>query len=295
MAQQFDSFVVTPDMHINGANDDRNKGWAAAFAWLEATKTARRRKLIISAGDVTYEGSYTFWDEAVSIIGQTSLPVMLTEGNHDSPFGVLETYFPASAASSWLTCQAGIGRPNCYTLIELSGVQFLVIAIRWAPSDADIAWSASVCDAHPNTPTIFVTHAFQRYDGTMFDIATYPAQGYNPHLAGYAAILDGRVPNDGAEIWTKLISTRPSIKLVLCGHDIGALSYGAVPHTRADGSKCYSVLFGHSGQLNGFTDWTSSLREVFVDSVRREFLFSTFAPWQGCASSTLVNNFVVPF
>ncbi len=102
------------------------------------------------------------------------------------------------------------GGTSSAQVFEAGGYRFLHLALAMSPSDATLAWAASVIEKHPGLPTIVSTHDFldpkgERRANPLVDLAR----------------IDPEQHNTAEEVFTELIREHDQIFLVLCGHHHG--------------------------------------------------------------------------
>jgi hypothetical protein len=120
-----------------------------------------------------------------------------------------QSYF--SAMSTWGGGAVGSAASttkvdNNFHQFTIGGQPWLVIALKWNPDAADLAWARSVIDAHASSKVIIATHAYK-----------YP-NGYLSRLTD-PGNSSGKLASNGQLIYDDLISQRPAIRLVLSGHN----------------------------------------------------------------------------
>lgn len=140
---------------------------------------------------------------------------------------------------------SGCADLGSWARVNIGGVWWVVVALPWGAQDAEIEWARSVFQGN-NLPGILLVHSYltrlgARYDWTQFG----NDQTYNPHWYTENGYFTDIVPNDGQEIWEKLVSTQGNIKLVLNGHDHHSSLEGArLTSSRSGGlSDVHQVMF----------------------------------------------------
>jgi hypothetical protein len=199
-------------------------------------------------------------------------------GNHDyTPDGTRKTLVNDYISLPWAS---GLKDPNhvenSYTFVTLSGRQWLVLVLEYAPRNATIEWANLIASSHPLTPIILVTHVFLYGDGTRYDWNSKGnTQLWNPH-SGVLYTPDEGI-NDGQELWTSLVKDNSNIKLVLCGHVI----FGEARRTdvRLDGTTCHQIMCDYQEvPLNG----AGFCREYYFDESNQQIFCRTWSTYQNC-------------
>jgi len=126
--------------------------------------------------------------------------------NFRSVFGAQRSFF---AGKPWYVASHDGGTSSAQTF-SAGGYTFLHVALVMAPSDAVLAWAASVIAAHPGLPTIITTHDYLNAKGE---------RRANPIID--LAAIDPSRHNNAEDLWRKLIVKHDQIFLVLCGHHHG--------------------------------------------------------------------------
>jgi hypothetical protein len=102
---------------------------------------------------------------------------------------------------------------NTYHLFNAGGIDWIVLALEWAPRNETVQWANDLLAKHPQRKAILVTHAYLYDDNTRYDFARKGnAQTGNPH--GSAS---GVPVNDGEELWQKLVR-KNNVAFVFSGH-----------------------------------------------------------------------------
>lgn len=202
-------------------------------------------------------------------------------GNHDYGYRAAEDehtfypdYFPAERQGNVLLerlvseCPNREGRAsleNSAYELRINGWDngVLVITSEFAPSDNAIQWAKNLCQSekYRNHTVIYLTHSYMRCLG-LCDNARISTEGY--------PLTRKEGNNSGEQIWEKLVSQVPNIRLVLCGHHChgpaadGSDRYDAAVGWRVDpnaeGKEVYQMLFdtqtlGGGWEGNGGDGW----------------------------------------
>lgn len=197
-------------------------------------------ELILITGDfVDSDTSYqrSNFGRFLNLLLAAGLKVAMSPGNHDytDPNRVtqMNTYL---SAPSWMTPMEVGHIENMYGTVVLDGITWLILTMEWSPRDVVMSWANSVMSAHPNIPTMLLTHAYLYGDGTRYDWAAKgDSQLYSPHDPWYQTTpLEGI--HDGQEIWDGLVKLYPQIRFVFSGHVPGGRAHLRSLHT--DGKPC---------------------------------------------------------
>ncbi len=248
------TFVVLPDTEYYASS------WPEVFdaqtRWILEHRDEQRIAFVLHTGDIVDRDVAEQWDVASRAMHRLDgeVPYVVTAGNHDyghiaDRMGMGNTYFPPSALEGepWF---GGTFEPdhieNSFSVFDVEGGRWLVIALEFGPRDEVLAWAGDVLRAHADTPAIVITHAYLYRDGTRYDPVGSPDQAYNPH--DYVMMQQpGSSINDGAEMWTKLIEPNPNVRFVFSGHDVSGEGIppgtaARLDSTRSDGTVVHQIL-----------------------------------------------------
>ena len=303
------SIAVLPDTQYYASS------WPEIFtaqtAWLVANRGPQQLAFVLHTGDIVDSDTPEQWTVASQALhmfdGQ--LPYVVTAGNHDyknlaDRMGMGNVYFPPSdfALDPWFQGTFEPGHiENSYSLLDVPGGQWLVLALEFGPRDEVLAWANGILATYPTTPAIVITHAYLYRDGTLYDHVASPAQSFNPHSYLMADQLDTTI-NDGAEMWTKLIAPNSNVKLVFSGHDVNGL--GIPPGTaarltskRPDGTIVHQLLANYQTCLSApcadFRGGNGFLRLLRFSADGTRMGVETYSPYLDQALEDDGNRFVV--
>ena len=209
------------------------------------------------------------------------VPHMHSPGNHDYGFKAAEDehtffpdYFPTERQGKVLTDCLVAEYPNREGRASLENAAFefkmngwdrkiLVVTSEFCPSDGSLEWVKKLClsPKYADHYVIYMTHSYMRCHGKC-----------NNALTGTEGYPLSKTPgnNSGVQIWEKLISQVPNIRLVLSGHHThgkdkaGNLeydwSYGWRVDDNTSGKKVYQMMFdtqtlGGGWEGNGGDGW----------------------------------------
>ena len=157
------------------------------------------------------------------------VPHLHSPGNHDYGFKHAEDehtffpdYFTAERQGKVLLDRLVAEFPNREGRASLENAAFefelpgwsrkiLVITSEFAPSDAAVQWASNLClsDAYKDHVVIYMTHSYMKCHGRCGN-ALIPTEKY--------PLTQKAGNNSGEQLWEKLFSQVPNVRLVLCGH-----------------------------------------------------------------------------
>jgi hypothetical protein len=204
------TIAMLPDTQV--ATQNHPEFFRAQTQWVAAQRDALDVRFLVHVGDVVeWPSRRRDWiraREAMALL-DGRVPYAIALGNHDMDAWARGGYAAIAAdRSAWSfnwyfpralfagTASFGDGFPgattnNTYHRFTAGGLDWLVIAIAYDPSDAELAWAAAVVAAHPGSRVILATHDYM--NGT------------------------DRSPA-GQRIWDAVAGRYPNVALVLAGH-----------------------------------------------------------------------------
>jgi len=202
--------------------------------WIADHKDSNNIRFVLHEGDIVDGTGLDLeqWRMARAAMDNLNgeAPYAMAPGNHDYEGGAASrfTYFNDDrffGPNSPYGRQETIGgffeanrTDNSYHVFCAGGVDWLVLALGFGPSDQVVEWADNVISAHPNHTVILLIHAYLYSDDTRYDWAAKgSSQSWNPHSYAIAR-KSGETVNDGQELWDKLLRKHANVKLVFCGH-----------------------------------------------------------------------------
>jgi predicted MPP superfamily phosphohydrolase len=192
------------------------------MSWMKDHADDMNIKLAISVGDIVDTASSTTeWAAAAEAYAELDgvVPYVLLPGNHDvilnnaqltRNYTNYNTYFPYSKYSQEPTFGGAFAEgkmENTYSFFDIGGVEYMVLAIEFAPNDAVLAWANEVVAANPDKKVIMATHTYVYHNGEHI------GTGHHHYPSSY--ISDA---NNGDDMWNEFVSKHDNIVLVLSGH-----------------------------------------------------------------------------
>ena len=187
--------------------------------WIANNAVAQNIQLVIGVGDIVNIGpDATQWANAthsISILDQAGVPYALAIGNHDydtlPPVSRTATNFNqyvgplrySNAAYYGSTNYPSGSNENFYETFTWGGKSYLILVLEYVPRSSALAWAKSVLNSNTDKEVIVVTHSYLYSDSTTVD---------------QCDTSDMNGDNNGAMVWSSLISQYPNISVVLSGH-----------------------------------------------------------------------------
>lgn len=259
------SLVLFPDTE-SYMNAGGRQTWLSQCEWVARSRDDERIAAVLHLGDVTKRGrqeEFEIASEGFGILERAGIPALPLIGNHDYArlpgVGRRGTArYDAFARSlgiegkPWFGGSFGEGLANYFATFDFGGMRLLVLALELYPRIEAADWAAAVIDAHPDREVIVLTHAYLDCNGERLDrlgISGPRAYGYRTAAAGLS----------GEELWTRLISVKPNIRAVICGHwHPGQSAYRA--ERGVHGNLVHQLFINYQEAPHGGDGWIGLLR-----------------------------------
>ena len=204
------TIVVLPDTQI--ATQNHPEYFDAQTQWIADNRTAHNIRFVIHVGDIVeWPARTSDWERARGAMDRLDgkVPYTVAVGNHDmdawSHGGYdavaadrgtarFNTYFPYGVFSSMSTFGGSYptnASDNAFHLFSAGGIDWLVLTLKYNPTDAELAWAANVVATNPMSQVVVDTHDFT--DGTTRSTA-------------------------GQRIWTTVAGRFANVSMVISGH-----------------------------------------------------------------------------
>lgn len=257
-AQQEDfSIVVLPDTQYNSKSYPKN--WDETGKWIAAEAEPRNIEYALHVGDVVHNSDEDLqWQRASNGMAylDNAVPSIIGPGNHDmddasnsrSATAFNET-FPRSRFSdlpSFGGTYPSDGNDNSYHTFSAGGTDWLVLALKYEPTDAELDWGNKVIADHPNHQTMVVTHSYQK----------------------------GEKRNEtGERVWNELVSKHENVSFVFSGHHVAA---GMIESEGDNGNTVYQIQADY--QDPDASDPNSFLRYMRFSPENQTVKVATYSP-----------------
>ena len=255
-------------------------------------------KLVIGLGDIVDGGgSVTQWqnaDNAYSLI-KGKVPIMVTIGNHDydqnNPSGRtgstqnFNAHFGPQYYSnaSWYRGSYPAGsNENFYSIVNINGTDYLILVLEFDARDSALTWAAGVLASHPNTEAIIATHSFTYYDNTRMSQCDVNS----------AATFGVAKDNNGEDMWWKLVSKYPNVRMVLSGHVVQGDGTGRRADLGVNGNLVNQILADYQAFPLGGGGY---LRIMKISPSLNRVSVSTYSPYLDAYKTDPNNQFTIPY
>jgi hypothetical protein len=284
------TIVIFPDSQ-NYMNERNKETWLSQCRWVADNRETQRIAAVFSTGDVAEHarpGEYAIAAEGYDLVERAGIPAFPIPGNRDYRKKTGIGFRDSSNFEAFLGSRGLEGRPwfggslegspaNYYARLDLGGLRLLVLALEFFPRQAAVDWAAGVIDANPDREVIILTHAYLNANGKRtgaYDLGGPGIYGYRPSSKGLG----------GEELWTRLISQKPNIRAVICGHrHPGNTAYRA--DSGIAGNTVHQLFINYQDAPHGGDGWIGLLRfHPSSGSVDFGAYRSTGAPESGLAA-----------
>lgn len=190
--------------------------------WLKDHADDLNIKLAIHVGDlVNNPNSIAQWETVSKGMSDLNgvIPYVFSPGNHDEVLNReqltrdttnFNKYFPYnkySQASTFGGAYAEGKMDNTYHYFNMNGIEYMVLALEFAPNDDVLAWANTIAAENPDKRIIVSTHSYMYHNGEQI------AKNHIHYPSSYMADA-----NNGDDMWNEFVSKHENIILVLSGH-----------------------------------------------------------------------------
>jgi len=258
--------------------------------WVASNAAAQNIKLVIGEGDiVNISSNATQWANAVHSIGildQAQIPYALAIGNHDydtlpptnRKATLFNQYFGPSRYSGkpyyGTTNYPSGSNENFYETFTWGGKTYLILVLEFVPRSGAVAWAKSVLSSNSDKEVIVVTHSYLYSDGTTVD------QCDTADMVG---------DNDGAMLWSNLISQYSNISVVLNGHITNKFS-ARRSDIGVNGNFVHQIFANWQDWTNGGNGY---LRIMRFSPSNNSIQVQSFSPYTGLFLTDSANQFTL--
>lgn len=216
------SIVVLPDTQY--ASKTYPDVWDSTGEWIAKEKDSRNIKYALHVGDVVNNSDENEqWMRAVKGMDHfhNSVPSIIGVGNHDMDDAgnsrdakAFNEQFPREKFSDLPTfggTYPADRNDNSYHTFSAGATEWLIVALKYEPTDKELEWGNKVIADHPNHQTMIVTHSYQKGNERT---------------------------ETGDEIWNKLVKKHKNVSFVFSGHHVAA---GMAEDKGDEGNTVYQI------------------------------------------------------
>jgi Calcineurin-like phosphoesterase len=213
--------IVLPDTQFN--SETWPQQLTTMTEWIAKNRQPLNIKYVLHVGDMVNVGNdrqqWANFDASMRVL-DGKVPYVLAVGNHDfdkiagnRSTVLFDKHFPAERFSklpSFPTKEPD--KANSYRTFSAAGAHWLIVAMPFLPTDAQLEGANRVVTEHPDHRVIVLTHSYLTHTGR---------------------------DKSGEYIWEKLVKRHRNIAMVVCGH----LSTVHFVSQGDQSNKVYEMLF----------------------------------------------------
>ncbi|MBQ3088523.1 MAG: metallophosphoesterase [Clostridia bacterium] len=245
------SFAVVGDIQYTTENYPEYLDYT--FDWIINNKDSKNIQYVFNNGDITNMSSqteFTAIDEQLLKLKEAGLNQTIIRGNHDkiAPYDANITADKYAYGGDKFESYDGTMK-TYYRIVTVSGIKYMMLALDFFPSTAEVAWAREKIDANPDCNVIISTHGY--LDDNMVLLQEDDVYDVEDRKDAEGNAVGGHA---GQYIYDNLVFPCSNVVMVLCGHE---LSYGPEYNllTREDGSTAHQFLINF--QQSEYTDLRS--------------------------------------
>jgi hypothetical protein len=278
-----DAFTVIalPDTQYYSAR--RPEAFEAQTRWIIDHARELNIRAVVGLGDIVDDGSDAKqWANAMRAIEplkKSGIPFFLAIGNHDYDSAHLERK-PLTREVKGFNAHVGpayyrglpfyggsmdASNENFWGTFKAGSRDYLVLSLEFSPRDTALKWAAHVLDTHPKHEAIVIMHSYLYTD----DLRVTRCSNHTKRAYGLDA------DNDGQEVWEKLVSRYPRIRLVLSGH-MPEIGVGRRFSLGERGTLVNEILSDYQYEPHEGNGW---LRVMTVDRAANRVDVRTYSPY----------------
>lgn len=298
--------VVVPDTQ-GYVKNNRNHGIAdIMFTWISENVDALKIQQVLIAGDLVDQNrstnirptnntctGYQQWQAISRAVSRLDgvVPYIPCTGNHDYGWNSAQDrgtyfneFFHPGRNTKWSNILRECG-PNSfgqhtlenavYEFVTPNGQKIVIISVAFAPTDAQLAWARNLFNTkYKDHFGILLTHAY--LNGRNNNCSRITKKSY---------IIERRKGgNVGDDIFKKLVSKCPNLRMVICGHMSKWMDWdGCVGYSKSvneSGKSVHEILFDPQALGGG---WSGSggdgwIRLMEFSKDMKQVKVRTFSP-----------------
>lgn len=297
MAQQESfEFVVLPDTQTYV--EEYPEIYLHQMQWLANNKD--RFSFALHVGDITQNNNGKEWDVVKKGFNklQEKVPFSFVLGNHDmgSASGKFADTRNTSMANAYfstneipnLVASFPEGKiDNLLSEFKVGGQNWMVLSLEFGPRNKTIQWADEMIAKYPAHNFIIVTHAYLYEDSTLHDGEDW----WLPENYGIGEDTGEEAPNNGGQLWEKLIKKHDNISMVFSGHILKS-GVGTLVSEGENGNKVYQMLANYQKGVEGSKNGGNGfLRIIKVNPENKNIEVKTYSPWLEAYKTEKEHNF----
>ncbi len=277
-------FVVLPDTQTYV--EEFPEIYLHQMQWLANNKD--RFSFALHVGDITQNNNGKEWDIAKKgfKIIDGKVPYSFALGNHDmgSESGKFADTRNTTLANAFflvneipnLIASFPEGKiDNLLSEFRIGGQKWMVLSLEFGPRNKTIAWANEMITKYPEHNFIVITHAYLFEDSTLHDGEDW----WLPEGYGIGKDTGEEAPNNGGQLWEKLIKNHDNISMVFSGHILKS-GVGTLVSEGKNSNKVYQMLANYQKGVEGSEKGGNGfLRIIKVNPKENRIEVKTYSPW----------------
>ena len=164
---------------------------------------------------------------------------------------------------------------NLLSEFKIGNQKWMVLSLEFGPRNKTIAWANEMVLKYPDHNFIVITHAYVDEDSTLHGGEDW----WLPENYGIGEDTGEEAPNNGGQLWEKLIKKHDNISMVFSGH-ILKTGVGTLVSEGENGNKVYQMLANYQKGVEGSENGGNGfLRIIKVDPENQKIDVKTYSPW----------------
>ncbi|MBO2542883.1 metallophosphoesterase [Salegentibacter sp. BDJ18] len=277
-------FVVLPDTQTYV--EEYPEIYLHQMRWLANNND--RFSFALHVGDITQNNNGKEWDvakEGFNIIDE-KVPFSFVLGNHDmgSASGkfadtrntaMANAYFSTNEIPNLIASFPDGKIDNLLSEFKIGDQNWMVLSLEFGPRNKTIKWADEMIGKYPEHNFIIATHAYVYEDSTLHDGEDW----WLPENYGIGEDTGEEAPNNGAQLWEKLIKKHDNILMVFSGHILKS-GVGTLVSEGENGNKVYQMLANYQKGVEGSENGGNGfLRIIKVNPENQRIEVKTYSPW----------------
>ena len=273
--------ILIPDAQTYANQSHLTHIYGSMATWINSI--ADDVKFVIQQGDLTQLNDNAQWSisaGALNLLEGRNIPFTFCAGNHDmgrhgdSRITTNMNAFLPHSRYSRHEYFGGTFEPgtvdNTWHTFSRDDYKFLILSLEYLPRNKVINWAKTVIEQHPKHNIIINTHSYLSAGDT-----------WNTGIPqdGLKATGD-EAPNDGKNVWEKLVRQYPNVMFVFSGHTLGD-GTGKLVSNGLNGNKVYQFFANYQGGVNGTQDERNGMcRMIDLEPEHKRFTIRTYSHYQ---------------
>lgn len=222
------TLAVLPDLQM--LTNHYQSTLHCSFDYLINNKQSKKIEFAISTGDIT--DGYTNgrnWERQYPLVAsqferlkaEANLPYAAIPGNHDydnecrqdhsvTEFNKVFQPEKYTVWDEWGGSYSPDSIVNAYYLVTMGGVDYIIFALDFGPSDDVLDWCCQITERYPDRRLIVTTHGFLNPDGYFIATGTEAPTDYGWN--GKTSV------NNPDRMWEKWLKKYSNVFMVISGH-----------------------------------------------------------------------------